>query len=222
MAAMFLGLDTLGWASCTCINDSTQTLDEYAKQKPAIQPAVTSPKNPWLFAWLQLDGYAPTVFISAHKLHLDTCFCTNNLGLPWLEPDSLKDEGRLSTFYSSPSNSVSWGSHDILTQWGRMIHICVSTQTIIGSDNGLSPDRRQAIIWTNAGILLIRSLGKKLQWNQEKFLFIHFHSRKCVWKCRLENGGHFVSASVCYNTNSGNNYNGWWWLSVCLTTSICT
>ena len=28
-------------------------------------------------------------------------------------------------------------------------------QTIIGSDNGLSPDRRKAIIWTNAGILLI-------------------------------------------------------------------
>ena len=26
-------------------------------------------------------------------------------------------------------------------------------------DNGLSPDRRQAIIWTNAGILLIRPLG---------------------------------------------------------------
>ena len=29
---------------------------------------------------------------------------------------------------------------------------------IIGSDNGLSSTRRQAIIWTNAGILLIRSL----------------------------------------------------------------
>ena len=27
--------------------------------------------------------------------------------------------------------------------------------TILGSDNGLSPERRQAIIWTNAGILLI-------------------------------------------------------------------
>ena len=27
--------------------------------------------------------------------------------------------------------------------------------TIIGSDNGLSPARRQAIIWANAGILLI-------------------------------------------------------------------
>ena len=29
----------------------------------------------------------------------------------------------------------------------------------IGSDNGLSPGQRQAIIWTNAGILLIGPLG---------------------------------------------------------------
>ena len=35
----------------------------------------------------------------------------------------------------------------------------VSKLTIIGSDNGLSPDRRQAIIWNNAGLLLIRPLG---------------------------------------------------------------
>ena len=34
-------------------------------------------------------------------------------------------------------------------------HICVGKLTIIGSDNGLSPGRHQAIIWTNAGILLI-------------------------------------------------------------------
>ena len=40
-----------------------------------------------------------------------------------------------------------------------MTHICVNKLTIIGSDNGLSPDRRQAIIWTNAGILLIVPLG---------------------------------------------------------------
>ena len=36
-----------------------------------------------------------------------------------------------------------------------MTFICVSNLTIIGPDNGLSPGRRQAIIWTNAGILLI-------------------------------------------------------------------
>ena len=47
----------------------------------------------------------------------------------------------------------------ILTHWGRVTHICVSELTIIGSDNGLSPGRRQAIIRTNAGILLIRPLG---------------------------------------------------------------
>ena len=40
-----------------------------------------------------------------------------------------------------------------------MTHICVSKLTIIVSDNGLSPGRRQAIIWTNAGILLIGPLG---------------------------------------------------------------
>ena len=40
-----------------------------------------------------------------------------------------------------------------------MTHICVSDLISIGSDNGLSPGRRQAIIRTNAGILLIRPLG---------------------------------------------------------------
>ena len=40
-----------------------------------------------------------------------------------------------------------------------MTHICISKLTIIGSDNGLLPSRRQAIIWTNAGILLIRPSG---------------------------------------------------------------
>ena len=39
-----------------------------------------------------------------------------------------------------------------------MTHICVGKLTIIGSDNGLSPGRRQAIIWTIARILLIGPL----------------------------------------------------------------
>ena len=56
---------------------------------------------------------------------------------------------------------IPWNSHyvGILTHWGRVTHICVGKLTIIGSDNGLSPERRQAIIWTNAGILLIGPLG---------------------------------------------------------------
>ena len=46
----------------------------------------------------------------------------------------------------------------LLTHWGWVTHICLDNITIIGSDNGLSPGLHQAIIWTNAGILLIRPL----------------------------------------------------------------
>ena len=38
------------------------------------------------------------------------------------------------------------------------IHVS-ENYTIIGSDKSLSPARRQAIIWTNDGILLIRPLS---------------------------------------------------------------
>ena len=43
----------------------------------------------------------------------------------------------------------------VLTHWGQVTYICVGKLFIIDSDNGLSPERRQAIISTNAGILLI-------------------------------------------------------------------
>ena len=44
---------------------------------------------------------------------------------------------------------------------GHLLYASVN-QVSIGSDNGLSPGRRQAIIWTNAGLLLIGLLGTKL------------------------------------------------------------
>ena len=43
-----------------------------------------------------------------------------------------------------------------------MAHIWVGNPTITSSNNGLSPGRRQAIIWTNAGVLLIGPSGTKL------------------------------------------------------------
>ena len=76
-----------------------------------------------------------------------------------------------------------------LTHWGRVTHICVGEQTIIGSDNGLSPGRRQAIIWTNAGILSTGPLGTNFS---EILIEINTFS----FKCRLENGGHLASASM--------------------------
>ena len=43
-----------------------------------------------------------------------------------------------------------------------MTHICIAKLNIIGSDNGLLPGQRQAITWTNVGILLIGPLGTKV------------------------------------------------------------
>ena len=63
-----------------------------------------------------------------------------------------------------PSNCLQ-GSFDysfqcvLLIHLGRVAHICVNKLTTIDSDNGLSPGRRQAIIWTNDGILLIGPFG---------------------------------------------------------------
>ena len=63
----------------------------------------------------------------------------------------------------------------LLTHWGQMTHICISKSTIIGSDNGLLPGWRQAIIGTNAGILLIGPYGTNFSeiFNQNSNIFIH-------------------------------------------------
>ena len=85
---------------------------------------------------------------------------------------------------STDNSHGQWCSYSIgrsLTHWGRVTHICVSSDVgplrmaprlvlrTIGSRelgdgdfvriaNGLSPGRRQAIIWTKAGVLLIGPL----------------------------------------------------------------
>ena len=64
-----------------------------------------------------------------------------------------------------------------LTHWGRMTHRCVGNLTIIGSDNGLSPGRRQAIIWTNVRILLIGPPGTNFS---EMLIEIHTFSFKKI------------------------------------------
>ena len=65
-----------------------------------------------------------------------------------------------------------------LTHWGQKTYICVGKLTIIASDNGLSPGRHQAIIWTNAGILFIGPLGTNFS---EIVIEIHTFSVKKIY-----------------------------------------
>ena len=74
-----------------------------------------------------------------------------------------------------------------ITHWGRVTHICVCKLIIIGSDNGLSPGRRQAIIWTIAGIFLIGPLGKNFSeiWTKiQNFSFMKMRLKMSSGKWR--------------------------------------
>ena len=72
----------------------------------------------------------------------------------------------------APSFALLWFG---LTYWSWVTHICVGKLTIIGSDNGLLPDRRQAIHYLNQNWNILNSnLRNKLQWNlkQNSCIFI--------------------------------------------------
>ena len=110
-----------------------------------------------------------------------------------------------------------------LTHWGWVTYICVNKLTIIGSENGLPPGRRQAIIWTNAGILLIGPLGTnfneiliKIQTFSFKKMHLKMSSGKwpqmasClglnVLKLQKENPTHLVTQVL---TLSWQHFNSW-------------
>ena len=77
----------------------------------------------------------------------------------WWWPGDIKSQGINSHGISSLSLNIQVSALEGLTHWGLVMHKCVGKLTIIGSDNGLSPGRRQAILWTNDGILFIGPLG---------------------------------------------------------------
>ena len=87
-----------------------------------------------------------------------------------------------------------------LTRWGRVTHICVGKLTIIGSDNGLSPGRREAIIQTNEGILSIEPLGTNFNeiWSENHtFSFKKMHLNLSSAKCRPFCLGLNVLSGIC-------------------------
>ena len=72
----------------------------------------------------------------------------------------------------------------VLTHRG---HICISKISIIGSDNVLLPGRRQVIIWSNAAMLLIETLGtifSEIRSEIRAFFFKKMHLKMLSAKCR--------------------------------------
>ena len=66
-----------------------------------------------------------------------------------------------------------------------MTHTCVNKLSILGSDNGMSPGRRQAIIKTYAGALLIWPLEtnfSEILTEINTFSFKKIHLKNVVWK----------------------------------------
>ena len=96
-----------------------------------------------------------------------------------------------STFATKPCSCFLHGQRirpnlltELLTHWGRVIHICVSKLTIIGLDNGLSPGRRQDIFWT-IWIIVNYILRNILRWNFDQNLYIFIQENpfeNAVWK----------------------------------------
>ena len=103
----------------------------------------------------------------------------------------------------SPHNTDFVITGCISTHWGRVTHTCVGNLTIIGSDNGLSPGQRQAIIWTNTGILLIGTLG--INFSEISIEILTFSFKEMRLNCRLRNGGHFVGLNVLKTIYSDTN-----------------
>ena len=99
-----------------------------------------------------------------------------------------------------------------------MTHICIGKLTIIGADNGLSPGRRQVIIWTCWNIVNW-TLRNKLHWNfnRNSNIFIQENALESV-VCEMAT---ILSRPQCVNVRVfammyklsrriGPHYNGTW------------
>ena len=140
--------------------EAFSTLLALCKGNPPVTPALM-----FSLIWVWANGWAncrEAGDLRHRRAHYEVTVMM--LGHPAWQSFHNKDNPTYSTFKMLLMYCIreQWHSYITLpqfTHWGWVTHIFVSKLAITGSDNGLSPGRRQAIIWTNAGILLIWPLG---------------------------------------------------------------
>ena len=91
------------------------------------------------------------------------------------------DDVMINTAVHSADATLVYVEKGVLTPWGRVTDICISKLCYH------MPGQRQAIIWTNAGKLLITPLGRKF--NEilieiHIFLYKKIHLKMSSGKCR--------------------------------------
>ena len=90
-----------------------------------------------------------------------------------------------------------------LPDWGPVTHIFVGKLIIIGSDNGLSPGRREAIILNQWWNIVKWTLRHKLHWNLNRDLYIFVQENafeNVVWKMAST-----LSRAQCVNFSTQKN-----------------
>ena len=74
---------------------------------------------------------------------------------------------------------------------------CIHTQKHLTYTHKTNqPRRRQAVIWTNARNIVNSTLPWEPNLVKSQLKLTRFNLRKYIWKCRLRNGGHVVSAPM--------------------------
>ena len=175
---------------------------------PGLKLNHVSKRGPWTILPLMPKpiflALCMTIYIMNY-CSFDTIRVTDNYA-EYTSVNELVQNGRwLSDLIPHPSSVIRalvWTWHGTPRTW------CVNSsrpgdaymrqinQVIIVSGNGLASVWRQAITWNNVDFL---SMGvtednlEKFKSNTNVFIL-----RKCIWKCRLQNVGHSVLASMCY------------------------
>ena len=163
---------------CTChFNIQYKRFSDFwynnCREFSSTSPGKCSPGSPSVCYQTQGSFWVRAQPMRGGVTMVKASFC--EIDVRWMSLDLIDDN---STLVGTSENGLLPSGNKLLPHWGRVTHICISKLTIIGSDNGLSPGRRQAIIWTNAGILLIRTLGTNFNeiWSEiHAFSFKRMH-----------------------------------------------
>ena len=107
--------------------------------------------NGWVNSWDAGD-------LRCHCTHYDVTVMEPMLTCYHLGPQKSTSSFLLHAKILSVKSRTNLFSSNVFIHRGRVMHICISKLTIIGSDNGLSLGWCHAIIWTDAGILSIGPL----------------------------------------------------------------